>query len=445
MSIRNTITEKIVLPLSDFVLDQSVSKHFRFLQKSQWWSKVEINEYQNKKLRELIKHAYENVPYYTELFDSLSLTPNDIKTTKDITKLPILTKEIVRENMKNGKLIAKNISKRKMILNGSSGSTGEPLQYYISKEAYSFNIAANLRGWYWMGYRLGDKYTKLSQNPRNGIVKKSQDWINNCYYTVSQSLSKQDISNIVAELVKNNVTVIRGYPSTIYILANYIFDEGINGFSNLKAIATTGEILFPYMRKKIESVFNCKIFDAYSGEGGAVVFECETHEKYHLTAEYAYTEFVRNHSYNMEVGSGEIISTDFWNFAVPFIRYNSKDVAIMSDENCSCERGLPVLSKIEGRDVDILTTPSGKSLIVHYFTGYFEWITSVVQFQIIQYEQNKIVLKLVPNDLFNEKEKDKIFNDMSVYIGDDVFFSIEIVDNIPVNPKNGKRKFVLKK
>jgi len=445
MSIRNKLTEKIILPLSDIALGQSVSKHFKFLQKSQYWSEFELKEYQNKKLRALINHSYNNVPYYTELFDSLNLKPSDIKTTDDLKKLPILTKEIVRENFKNGKLIARNIPKNKRVLSGSSGSTGEPLQYYITKDAYSFNIAANLRGWYWMGYRLGDSYAKLSQNPRNGIKKKSQDWINNCYYTVSQSLSKEDVRDIVSLLLKNNVNFLRGYPSTLFILANHIEKNNIKGFTKLRAINTTGEILFPYMRKKIEKIFNCKIFDSYSGEGGAVAFECDTHSKYHLAGEYAFTEFIKPKNYSIENNKGEIVSTDFWNYAVPFIRYNSKDVAVRSEISCDCNRCLPIISSIEGRDVDILVTPSGKNLIVHYFTGYFEWVTSVSQFQIVQESANKIILKIVPNDGFNKKENNKIFNDISNYIGDDVNFSIEMVKNIPVNPKNGKRKFVLKK
>jgi phenylacetate-CoA ligase len=444
MSIRNLFTENIILPLSDMVLGQSVSKHFKFLRKSQGWTETELVEYQNDKLRALIKHAYDNVPYYTELFDGLNLVPSDIHTTEDLAKLPILTKDIIRENVKNGKILAKNIPKNQIILNSSSGSTGEPLQYNITKDAYSFNIAANLRGWYWMGYRLGDSYAKLSQNPRNGFIKKFQDRINNCCYTLSQSLSKEDVQNIVLSLVKNDVKIIRGYPSTLLILANYIELNNIDGFSNLKAINTTGEILFPNMRKKIEQVFNCKIFDSYSGEGGAVTFECKTHDKYHLSAEYAYTEIIPNKSLNMENDRGEIVSTDFWNYAVPFIRYNSKDVAVISNTQCSCKSALPVIENVEGRDVDILVTPSGKSLIVHFFTGYFEWVKSVSQFQVIQFKPNKIVLKVVPNNLFDSKEENKILNDISAYIGEDVNFTIEKVVNIPVNPKNGKRKFVIK-
>ena len=162
MSLYNLLTENLILPLSDLALGRSISKHRRFLQDSQWWSADQLQEYQNEKLRALIKHAYMNVPYYRELFDERKLKPEDIKTTDDLLKLPMLTKEIIRENFPHN-IVAKNIPKEQMMHTCSSGSTGEPLQYYITKDAYSFNLACNIRGWYWFGFRMGDKFIKLSQ------------------------------------------------------------------------------------------------------------------------------------------------------------------------------------------------------------------------------------------------------------------------------------------
>lgn len=443
MSFYNKLNENIILPVSDLFLGKSIAKHFAFLQKSQWWTEEELKQFQNEKLQLLVKHAYENTEYYNELFKTLKLSPADIKTSEDLTKLPLLTKEDVRINFKNGKIIAKNIPKKQLILHGSSGSTGEPLQYYITKNSYSFSIASNLRGWYWMDFRLGDRYVKLSQNPRNGISKKVQDYVNNCIYVVSQSLTQQNIKNIVEQIVTSRATIVRGYPSTLYVLSKYISDNNIS-ISGLKAVNTTGEILFTYMRDAIEKSFNCLVFDAYSCEAGATAFECDTHNKYHLAGEYAYTELISNGEPIKNNGKGEIVSTDFWNYAVPLIRYNSKDIAFISDTKCSCKRGLPVIDKIEGRDVDILITPSGKNLIVHFFTGYFERVDTVSQFQVIQNKHDKILLKLIPNNKFSNSAKEKIYNDISTYIGDDVDFSIELVDRIPVNPTNGKRKFVIK-
>ncbi len=392
-------------------------------------------------MREFIRHSYENVPYYNRLFKDLKLIPADIKTTDDLVKLPILTKEIIRENFKNGRIIAKNIPKKDLMLRGSSGSTGQPLQYYITKEAYSMAIAANLRGWSWMGYRLGDKYIKLSTNPRQVFVKRFQDKINNCDYIHSKSFTKTDIRNIVNHFRISNVKFIRGYPAALYILSKYIKENNIDDIKPI-AINTTSEPLFPNMRKVIEKQFNCQIFDSYSAEGGPVVFECNSHKSYHISSEYGFMEFVRDNSRVTE-GKAEIVSTDLTNYAMPFIRYRVKDVATLDFKKCTCGRGLPTLSKIEGRDTDILVTPSGKQLTFYFFAGYFEWVKSVDMFQFAQNGINEIRLKLVPNERFNDKERAKIEKDMSDHIGNEMKLFIQIVDKIPLT-SSGKRRFFIR-
>jgi phenylacetate-CoA ligase len=438
MSIRNIITENIILPLSDLVLGQSVYKHFKFLQKSQWWSENDLKEYQNEKLRALIKHVYENVPYYTELFVKLKLNPADFKTTKDLHKLPILTKEIVRENMKTGKLIAKNIREKDMKLNGSSGSTGEPLQYYITKDAYSFNVAANLRGWYWMGYRLGDKYIKISQNPRNGL-KRVQDTINNCNYVIFQKHDNDNLKMICKVLSNNNSDFIRGYPDPLFFIANYIKNEKIK-IKKFKAVNTTGNILFPNTRKLIEEVFNAPVFDSYSSEGGANVFECSNRKHYHSTMEYAISEILSISNNNRK---GRLITTDLINYAVPFIRYDSQDFLITSKEKCTCGRNLMAIDRIEGRDSDTLITPAKKYLIVHNFTAYFEWIDSVVQFQVRQDKIDEFNILLKVNEKYTKEDENKIYQYWNEYINEDVKIKITVVDDIPLT-KSGKRRFLIR-
>jgi len=441
MSLRNTITENIILPLSDIALGQSIYKHLKFLKKSQWWSESELKDYQNKKLRALIKHAYENVPYYTELFKKLKLTPSDIKTTDDLYKLPLLTKKIIRENLKNGKIIAKNIPKKQMILGSSSGSTGEPLQYYITKNAYSFNIAVNLRGWYWMGYRLGDKYIKLSQNPRKGL-KKIQDKINNCNYLFTQQLTNDNFSKIVNEIQNFKPKFIHGYPDPMLFLSNYIIKNKIN-LPPIISVNTTGNILFPEVRKTIENAFNFKVFDSYSCEGGSTVFECETHDCYHSSMEYAITEIISNDKKINRGEKGRIITTDLINYAVPFIRYDTQDYITKSKKKCACGRNLLTIEKIDGRDSDILITPKGKYLIVHNFTGYFEWINSVEQFQVRQEKIDKFNILLTVNEKYSKEEENNIYNYWKNYIGEDVKIKINVVDDIPVT-KSGKRRFLIR-
>lgn len=167
MKIRNYFAQKIFLPLSDILLGQSVAKHLRFLQKSQWWSREQIDEYQNNKLRTLIEHSVSTVPYYSDLFRKLNLTASDIKTKSDLHKIPILTKAAIKKYGQEY-FLSTSYPKNITINSSSSGSTGEPLFYKNTKEAYSMNIAANLRGWSWMSFQLKkvfiNCYKKLNSN-----------------------------------------------------------------------------------------------------------------------------------------------------------------------------------------------------------------------------------------------------------------------------------------
>lgn len=98
MTIYSFLGEKVFLPLSDFITNQRVSKNVSFLNKSQFWSRTEIDQYQDQKLRELIHHVYENVPYSKEWFIKLNLKPEDIQSKKDLHKLPIITKGEIKDN-----------------------------------------------------------------------------------------------------------------------------------------------------------------------------------------------------------------------------------------------------------------------------------------------------------------------------------------------------------
>ena len=175
MSIRNTITEKMILPLSDIVVGHSIARQLAFLNKSQWWSSEELLCYQNKKLSNLINFSYENIPYYRDVMDSSELKPTDIQNISELKNLPILTKTIFKENYPHN-LLLEDLNKGKILNRSSSGSTGTPIQYSMTREGYSFNKACNLRGWYWMGFRLGDKLIKISQNKRSNLEKMFQIW-----------------------------------------------------------------------------------------------------------------------------------------------------------------------------------------------------------------------------------------------------------------------------
>ncbi len=439
MSLRNILTEKVIFPLSDKLLHQRVAQYLDFLRhESFYWNKEQMVAFQNKRLAKLITHAYTNVPFYTDLFDKLKLKPADIQSQEDLRKLPILSKKEMKSNY--DKLLAKNISEKDCYHLSSSGSTGEPFKYVVSKDCYSFDIAANLRGWYWHGFKLGDRYSKLSVNPRSGLLKKTQDFVNNCVYFSSKAYTDESAVQLINMIVKRKVKFLRGYPSTLSLVADYILRNNVKDVY-VTTVFTTGEILFPHMKANIEKAFHTKVADAYSGDLGAVMFSLPDKPLYHVAHEYAITEILDDKGNIVNEDKGEVITTNLWNYAMPFIRYNVKDIVHIANENSN---EMFYVSQVEGRDVDVIVTPSGKQLIVHFFTGFFEWINAVDQFQVVQQDDDKILLKIIPNEEYTSKDEMYIIENIQEYIGEDVSLEFQIVDNIPLT-KAGKRRFVIKK
>ena len=440
MSLYNWITEKVVLPASDVVLKRSIAGDLKFLSQSQWWSVSELESYQDERLRELVRHAYENVPYYHDLFKRYKLTPEDIRSQKDLPKIPCLTKKNIRENYPH-RLVARNIPKNRMLRKASSGSTGEPLRYAVSKSSYGFKLACYLRGWYWMGYRLGDRYVKLSIHPRSNSEKKLQDRINNCVYVHSPYLTEENVNDCLGQIVRSRAKFIRGYPAALDVFARHL-EIGAGDSYRPAAISTNGEPLYPAQRKNIEKRFQCPVFDSYSAEGVSVMMECHTHRTYHVAGEYGVTEVLKDGE-PIEEGMGEIVGTDLHNYAMPFIRYKVKDIGTVKKKTCTCGRGLPSFERIEGRDTDILVTPGGKHITFYFFAVYFMWNEAVEMFQLHQTEQDRMTLKIVPTALFKSGMAKRIHDDIQRHMGEDVQLEVKLVESIPLTAA-GKRRFFLR-
>lgn len=435
------INKKIILPLNDRLQDLSISEKLSFLLKSQYWTRDELIRYQEERLQELIIHAYENVPFYSEWFRKQKLKPDDIKHLKDLYKLPVLSKTEIRKTP--GIFIAKNSDIKKSIRLNTSGSTGEPFEYILSRNAYSMRYAAALRGWSWMGYRPGDHYAKLSQNQRSSGIKKLQDFVNRSSYIFIPDLSKQSLQNIIKILEKEKPLFVRCYPDPLVFIAE-ILRENNKTLKGIKAINLTGNILTTEGRRIIEEQFNCPVFDSYSCEGSALFYEGPDRDNYLGSMEYAITE-VLDSNFN-EVNANETgmhITTDLHNLAMPLIRYNTQDLVEKSSSVSSCGRQLYALSKIIGRDNDILITPSGNLLIVHLFTIYFEYFYSIRQFQIEQTESNEFIFRLVVDESFSSEIQNQIFNYWQSFLGEDVKLSIEIHEIIPFR-SSGKRRFLIR-
>ena len=181
-----------------------------------------------------------------------------------------------------------------------------------------------------MGWRLGDRYVKLSQNPRNNPVKRLQDYMTNNLYLATNPLTDENFANVLRQIESYKPRVIRCYPDPLLLLARYKRVHPEFAWSPV-AITTTGNTLFPETRKEIEEAWGCKVFDSYSCEGNSCVFECPTHTCYHSTEEYGISEVVDEQGNPVKKGVGRLVSTSLWNMAQPFIRYDTQDFVEVDD------------------------------------------------------------------------------------------------------------------
>jgi len=125
------IIQDYLLPFGYFMRGIPYYSLLRQYEESQFYSPEKIEQLQKEKLQKLLLHSYKNVPYYREVFKERNLKPEHITSSRDLEKLPILTKEIIRTKQKD--LIAQNIPPRKLSKQHTGGSTGEPLSFYIDK------------------------------------------------------------------------------------------------------------------------------------------------------------------------------------------------------------------------------------------------------------------------------------------------------------------------
>ncbi|MHC1604824.1 MAG: phenylacetate--CoA ligase family protein [Candidatus Methanofastidiosia archaeon] len=451
MGMYNSVTKNLILPFGDLVLGTQISKLLKLFEKSQWWNLKELEEYQNKRLKALIKHAYKNVPYYHDMFKSLNFTPDSIKTMKDLNKLPVLTKEEIRKNPES--FLAKNIKKTTMIRNITSGSTGKVFEYMMDKDTRTVSRALGLRAWGFAGYDLGDKIVTVGGSSllpqKISLLDKITFKANRNLLLSSYNMDKEKVKNHVQRIIEFNPKFIRGYPSSIAIIANYLTENNVHKIKT-SAVMTTAETLYKRDRETISDAFDCDVFDQFGcNDGGGDLMECKEHVGYHIEVERAIHEFLDES--NEPVSSneiGHIILTDLWNYAMPFIRYDAGDMAIPTDELCSCGRELPLVKAIVGRAIERIVLPDGSFLPGLTITDIFDTkegcSDKVLDYQIIQEKVDTFTINIVKNKGYTDKTSVEICKYFEGHMGISLNIQFNFVDKIPRTSAN-KRKMVLSK
>lgn len=392
--------------------DTSFYPAYKKLVKNQWKPYAELKRDQEKQLRHLIEFSYENVPYYRNLFKNLGLLPKDIRTIEDLEKLPLLTKDTMKEHWEEFKPV--NLSSIKYYNHATGGSTGTPFTYRLSKRDRFLSGALLYRGWGYGGYELGNRMVFLAGSSLGFDTKST---LTTFIHETGRNLKKLSSFDMGEDEMREYSRIInsfkprfiRGYASSIYFFAKWIEENDLSIHPPI-AVFTTSDNLFPYMRTKISEVFDCEVYDGYGlNDGGVGAYECPKHTGLHIDTERSIMEVVDSEGHQIDRGEGQILATSLYNYAMPFIRYATGDDGHITDDVCGCGRGYPLLKEIVGRTTDVLFTPEGKNIHGWFFLYIFwDYGKGIKEYQVVQETLEKIVVKIVPEEGFDEKQLDRI-------------------------------------
>lgn len=415
-----------------------IIRAFKHLNQSQWFSRDEISAYQNKKLRRLIEHVYQNVPYYHDVMRSKGMEPQDIRSMDDLKYFPILTKKVIKSNLQE--MLSTDIKKRSILECSTGGTTGEPLTLFRDRDTRIWAEAARLRGWSWADYQIGNPVINFQSHKWPSILGKIRIGLIN-EHSFPEFGKDDELISISTKIKEMNPYCVTGISSNLCRISNVYKKNNINGI-HIPVIFPTSEMLYDHQRKHLENVLNGKVYDYYGCvEIGSLAYECEYNNK-HITDEHVIIETARSDGTNVFNASGHLIITDLDNYAMPFIRYKIGDVGTLSDEKCGCGRGLRMLRSLDGREQEFLKASDGNLVSAIYFPTRLKKLKGIEQYQIIQHDIHHITLKIVKKDLFSPEILEKMIRVIKEKIGNNVNIRVDECDHIPLTAR-GKTRLVI--
>lgn len=359
---------------------------------------AQLERIQYKKLKRLINYAYNNVSYYRRLLTQAGISPADIKTKADISKIPITAKSQI-QSLPREEITSRGVDIKDCLYFKTSGSTGEPLTIILSEREYIIVGLFSLRMQLENSYHVMDKMVCINE-PQ--YIRKRKRWfhylgIGNVEYISCFENTEEQVEKIL----KIKPQVIKGRVSSIKALALEMERSNIDHI-NPKLIFCTAEFLDKKDRELISTIFDCEVIDYYSTtECGNIAWECREHKGYHIDADNVVVEFIKNGSMVPAGEEGEIIITVLNNYTMPLIRYKIGDTGILGERPCPCGISLPLLETLGGRINDQIILPNGKVLLPYLLLNIIEGITGIVKYQIVQEGIGSLKVSIVKNEKFS--------------------------------------------
>ncbi len=414
------------------------------LERSQWFSPVEIEKEQARRLRDFLVEIGTRVPYWRDLFRSLRFDPAAVQGAADLRALPLLTKAEIRrhdESMRaedHGPLSRCN----------TGGSSGEPLVFFIGKARKSHDVAAKWRATRWWGVDIGDPEAVVWGSPiEHGAqdrLKALRDRLLRSTLLPAFEMSESRLDEFVAWLRRRRPRMLFGYPSALTYIARHAERSGQRlDDLGVRVAFVTSERLYDDQRAAIERAFACRVANGYGGrDAGFIAHECP-HGGMHVSAEDIVVETVDASGHPVPPGtSGEIVVTHLATAEFPFVRYRTGDVGVLDDRACPCGRGLPLVKDLQGRTTDFVVAADGRVMHGLALIYILRDIPGIERFKVTQETRSLTRVELVPSATFDRGLVAGIVEGFKQRLGHEVDVRVDLVDAIAPE-RSGKYRYIV--
>jgi phenylacetate-CoA ligase len=397
----------------------------------------ELRELQNGKLRALVRHACQNVPYYRSLFDTAGLSPAAVRDINDLQHVPITSKaDLKRAGL--SAIIDRRVDPSSRKSWRTSGTTGDQFDLYGSNGELAIRAMVTFRAYRTIGFGPGDRLCHLGPG-----LPRLNWWI--VPYRNKSISALRPMNEQIRELRAARPTILRVWPTAFRALLHQV-DYRLSDIARPRALITSAEVFDPSLRRRVKADLpDIEIFNFWAAmEFGEIACECPAHEGLHVQADQVILEILRGDGQPCAAGQpGSAVITALCNYTMPLIRYRLGDICTAISGTCSCGSVFPLISAPQGRHEDVIRLPSGQLRSALGLGTVVDGFDEVDQYRFIQESRDHLVVKLV---LFNDVGEEAVARfraGLMDYLGEPIRVDIDIVDSI-TQDRYKFRKFISK-
>lgn len=408
--------------------------HLEFLREN--FYRLDHNAYQLEALNKFLQYISNNSLYYGKIIKKDSLPLMDVSS---LDKFSTITKEILRSNIDDIITAPKNT----LIPSFTGGTTGKSLNIFFNLEDNQKRMA--FLDFFKERHEVYQGMKRASFTGKDLIPvkqKKKTFWRYNRplkqLLFSSFHLTEGNIPFYIDALNKFKPQSMDGFPSVMMTLAKYIVRNDIKLDFQPIAIFPTAETITEYDREIIEKAFKAKVRNQYaSSEGAPFITECSEGNLHMDIMTGVFEKVVKDKDVS------EVYVTAFETRGTPLVRYKIGDVLEFTDRKCNCGYDTPLVNRIIGRDMDFLYSKErGKISSANMSNTIKNLPNSIVNIQFVQEVENEIVIFVVKDKTTYKSSHEKdLLNEMKIRLGESIKFSIQYVNEIPVE-NSGKYRMV---